>query len=182
MTGGNRSTRESVLALLDHPRSPREIAESLGVRVKAVQSSLRRMKNARLVKVLTEAKQSKLYTLTPLGRILREELCGDDAPLEKPHGDLDLYAWVQAGAYRRAALVCLVHPMTTRELRKRVIRLHPRIGANHLHGVMRGFASRGIAVKDQSVWRLSPLGLRLQRNMLTRPPIVDAGWDQLSRR
>lgn len=153
-----------VLMALDSPRCAREVRERLGLKRKTTESLLARMRRRGLVTCVTpDLRQARLYALTTRGRLRAHEL---GAALVAEHPDRAerwaLYAWVQAGRYRRLALKHLETPLTPRALRKRIGREHDRIGANNMHGVLREFRQQGLAERVESVWRLTPAGLRLR--------------------
>ncbi|MEL6497977.1 MAG: hypothetical protein AAFZ67_11395 [Planctomycetota bacterium] len=164
------STREVILSLLDHPRPVRQLAELSGRHIDAVHSAVRRMRRDRLVKPLTRARQSVLYGLTPLGRILRDQVLSDGASPERRHTDLELFAWVSAGAHRRTVLACLTDPLTARRLRKRVITVHERTGSTHVYHTLRELEDRGLVARSEGLWQTTPLGRDLQRVLGIRAP------------
>jgi DNA-binding IclR family transcriptional regulator len=163
----NMTIRERVLEALDAPRCAREIAERSGLPVKTVQSVLARMADEGLARCVTpQVRQARLYALTAAGRRLRREVLGEwpqDAGDARPLDELVVYAWIQAGRYRRLVLQHLHETMTARSLRQTILPAHPRLSMTHVYDVLRAFRRRGVVEREGDGWRLSVLGERLQR-------------------
>src|SRR5262245_58243497 len=116
-------TRDRIILELRTPRCAREIRERLGIGRKAAESALSRLAHGGVARCLTpQVRQSRLYGLSALGRLLLAEI--DPAPgrLGAAEVPLDLYAWVQAGAYRRLVLRHLTEPLRSKQLRERINR------------------------------------------------------------
>ena len=133
--------------------------------------------------------QSRLYRRSFLGELLAHELA-ESLP-KCPHKLVDdqrtLYAWIQAGKYRRLVLRVMVEPMTAKQIRKAVMPHFERIGANHVHTVLRHFAHKSVARRlDDGRWLLTALGRRMRDvdaeglGALRRPPVPDA-WSKVVR-
>lgn len=191
--------RDAVLEVLDAPRCARELRERTGLGRKTVESALRRAQRQGLVGCATpDLRQSRLYELTPLGRAWRRERA--DGPIDEPDdptrgellpGPINLhdtnslltYAWVQAGTYRRLVMRNLSEPMTARQLRRRIILEHPRIGANHVRNTLRQLRERSIAQAVDGMWTLTDLGERLRAvdlRGLPERPRLPARWTALT--
>ena len=170
------STRDRLLLLLEHPRCARELRERTRMTRKAVESGIQRLVRRRLVRCITpDVRQSRLYERTALGHLLAQEI-RPTARRVSATGHASAYAWLQAGSYRRVILRHLAVPLTARELRKLANRQHPRLGANHVHAVLRNFAELGIALRHaDSSWSLTRLGETLRDadldGLLERPAI-----------
>jgi hypothetical protein len=157
------TVRDALLPLLDAPRCARQLRERSGCKRKAVETAIKRMADQRLVQCITPGlRQSRLYVLTPLGRLIVHEMTGHSVP-DLPDLPWPLYAWIQAGTYRRLVLRHLAHPMSPKSLRMSIVAEHKQVGANHVHTVLRDFAQRGIARNDGRTWSLSPLGEAFRR-------------------
>ena len=172
-----------VLLRLEAPRCPRELRERIpNASRKGVETAVRRLLARRLIECVTpELRQSRLYRRTHLGRLLAEELGAPDAELpDFSESELRVYAWVQAGAYRRETLRAMDGPHTPRRLRRLVLPYHERFGATHLHTVLREFTDRGVAVRDAlGMWRLTDLGRRVRavdRAGLSKRPGIVGPW------
>lgn len=180
--------REEIIPFMDRPRCPRELCERTGRNRKGVETALQRMVRDRLARCVTpDRRQPRFYVLTALGEMFRQELTPPGVQAPHPShppqlgpDELQLYAWVQSGVYRR---VCLRHmglPMRARELRKKVITEHERIGMNHVQAVLREFEARGIAARREGRWSPTPLGERLRNADLAglpeRPRVGSSPW------
>ncbi|RNC81371.1 MAG: hypothetical protein ED559_06150 [Phycisphaera sp.] len=159
------TTRDLVLAAFDRPRCARDLAERTGLKYATVKSCLRRMRRRRYIKPLTIAPQARLYALTPIGRILRESLASR-VQLDRPISHPEHIAWIESGSYRRAVFRVMTEPMTPREIRRRAVEYHPRLGSGHVHATLRAFSGRGIASRDtRGAWGLTQLGATVHVQM-----------------
>lgn len=179
-----------MLLLLGEPRCPREIRERIpGSRRKQIETSLHRLAQDRLIECVTpHVLQSRLYRRTYLGNLLVHELTGQEPGPWTIHTEeeLTIRAFVQAGRYRRYVLRAM-HPdgnQTPKEIRRAVLPMHERIGANHVHQVLREFRTRGIAERDEHRrWSLTALGRKLRAIELDglpeRPPVSRPLWEKI---
>lgn len=177
--------RDRVVRVLDRPRSPRELVERTGLKKKTVEGALRRLVKSRMAECANpDQRQPRFYRLTWLGELFRQELCGGESqrvsPPQLAADEMRCYAFVQSGIYRRVALRHLAEPMTGKQLRRSMVLEHDQVGDNHVHEVLRGFAARGIAIKTDGRWSLTPLGERLRATDLhglpERPRIRASVW------
>jgi DNA-binding transcriptional ArsR family regulator len=161
------NTRRRILAELDGPRCPRELAERTGLHPRAVLTALARMGRDGLVECVTpHLRQGRLFRPTMLGRLARRELArvrGDSAP----DVDVGTYAFVQAGTYRRLIVEHLDEPADPRQLRQRICTTHQRMGINHVHATLRELRARGLVVDADGVWSLTEAGRRIRSHALS---------------
>ncbi len=161
-------TRRRILAELDGPRCPRELAERTGLHPRAVLTALARMRREGLVACLTpNLLQGRLFGPTVVGRLMRREIMADS---DRPADGLDLaaYAFVQAGVYRRLVIEHLDEPADPRHLRQRITILHDRIGINHVHATLRALRDRGLVARFGGIWSLTEAGRRVREHALSR--------------
>jgi len=166
------ANRDRVLAVLDVPRCAREIADSLGMPANTAQTILGRLAAEGMTRCVTpQVHQARLYGLTTAGRLMRIEQAGHPNRMNAPvmlMDDLALYAWVQAGRYRRLVLQHLHGMMSARVLRQSIMPTYPRLSMTHVYDVLRAFRARGLAVDDPvDGWQLTPQGRRLQHAALS---------------
>lgn len=164
--------REIVLPLLAVPRCTREVRERSGLHRKSVDTAIRRAVRAGWARCVTPTlRQARLYTLTPLGRVwVREhqpECALAPSVLEAEH--LELHAWVQAGRYRRLVLRHLTEPLTTNELRQRILTEYDRIGRDHVRATLRECVAKGLVVKTDSRWVVTSMSEQLRLDKSTAP-------------
>lgn len=189
-SGNQLPLRQRMLLLLGTPRCARELFERLeGASLKAVETALQRLARNRYVECATPTqRQSRLYRRTLTGDLWIVEFA--DCP-PKPasdylsQNDLNTRSWVQAGKYRRLVLRALDRPMRSKENRKAALQEYERIGANHVHAVLRDFRDRGIAYRNtQGQWILTSLGRRFREIELDglpeRPGINAPLWSRLT--
>lgn len=161
------AAQDQIIRSFDGPRCARELSEHLGLSRKAVESALARLTHRGVVACVTPAlRQSRLYDLTPIGRAWKASVTGTrPSALESPP-PLELYAWVQAGSHRRAALRHLTGTMTAVELRPRLSPANPGMAMCHVWAVLREFRTKGLAESDRGRWRLTDVGRELQAHLL----------------
>ena len=99
-----------------------------------------------------------------------------------------LYAWVQAGRYRRLVLRVMGEPLTTKQILKAILHHYERIGANHVHTVLWNLAHKSVARRlDDGRWMLTSKGRRLREvdaeglASFRRPQVPNA-WSSVSTR
>lgn len=160
-------TRHRILAALDGPRCPRELAERTGLHPRAVLTALSRMCTEGMVECLTPSvRQGRLFGPTVVGRLMRRERWASDAsPLQE--SDVLLYAFVQAGVYRRLVIEHLSEPADPKQLRQRICACHPRMGINHVHATLRELRAHGLVLRSNGVWSLTETGRRLGAHALS---------------
>jgi hypothetical protein len=100
---------------------------------------------------------------------------GLDVPQTPPQIAWDLYAWAQAGNYRRLVLQHLHRPLSPRDLRKSIIAEYARMGANHVHATLRAMHERGVVHTRDGLWELTEHGRLLREHQAAtgtapRPP------------
>jgi|GEM_PF-4000431 len=182
------SVRQQTLLMLDIPRCPREIRERIpGTTKRQIESTISRLAQDRLIRCVTpETRQARLYERTYLGDLLYHELTWKTPPKRGHWTDVELDArsFVQSGQYRRLLLLVMAGGQRSKEIRKAVLPLYDRIGANHVHRVLRVFAARGIARRDDDgLWWLTPLGEKLRSAELDtlpeRPAISGPLWERI---
>lgn len=155
--------RDRVLVELRTPRCAREIREQLGLGRKAVETAMARLTRSGLIQCLTPTSlQSRLYGPTSLGELLLAELDPTGTTRVVEEAMLNLYAWVQAGSFRRWTLKHLTAELTPKALRKRILQNGVRIGSNHLHAVLRTFHAKAIADRCNGLWSLTTPGWTLR--------------------
>ena len=185
-----RPTRHRVLLLLGEPRCPREIRERIpGSHRKQIETSLHRLAQDRLIECVTpNIRQSRLYRRTYLGNLLVHELTGEEPISWRINTDEEfaIRAYIQAGKYRRFVLRAMDpdREQTPKEIRKSVLPMYRRIGANHVHTVLRGFREHGIAEPDEHRrWSLTELGktmLDIELDGLPERPTINRPlWEKI---
>lgn len=156
-------TRNRVLVELRSPRCARELRERLGLGRKAVESAIARLARAGLIECLTPMSlQARLYAPTSLGELLLAEIDPSGTTRVVESATLNLYAWVQAGSYRRWTLKYLTSELSPKALRKRILEDCARIGTSHVHAVLRTFHGKAIADRCNGIWSLTTLGWTLR--------------------
>lgn len=177
-------TRDRVLVELRSPRCAREIRERLGLGRKAVESAIARLARSGLIECLTpRSLQSRLYGPTSLGELLLAELDPTGTTRVVEEAILDLYAWIQAGSYRRWTMKHLTIDLTPKALRKRIVQDCARISANHVHAVLRTFDANSIADRCNGLWSLTTLGWTLRElafgDLEATAPRVPEPWTRV---
>ncbi len=139
--------------------------------------------------ITPSVRQSRMYRRTYIGDLLVYELTGfrPSRWSQDDHDDVVLRAFIQAGKYRRLVFRVMSSEedgQTPKEIRKSVLPSYQRIGANHVHGVLREFAQRGIASCDDSRrWTLTKIGQQLQAIELDglpeRPTVNRPLWEKI---
>jgi len=179
--------RDEVIRHLGSPRCAREIREMTGFQRKTVETILARATKAGIVRCITpRARQSRLYALTTLGRLMRLERVPESRH-DRPYDEeipWDLYAWVQAGRYRRLALKHLRNRLRPRTLRQAIKADYERIGMTHVYGVLRELKVRALVLERDGTWALTALGRELRRLAfpeISRTATGPAGWEPIDR-
>lgn len=156
-----------VLGELDHPRCARELRERTGLPRKTVESSLTRMAARRIVVCVTpQIRQARLYEPTTLGRLMRLHHGHANGLRELPQEYLHLYAFVQAGQYRRLIVQCLDEPLTPKQLRRQILKHYDRIGIGHVYRVAGVLERMRLLTLDGPMYSLSRLGFSVRSNMI----------------
>lgn len=155
-----------VLGELDHPRCARELSDRTGLPRKTVESALVRMAARRIVVCVTpQVQQARLYEPTTFGRLMRLHQGHGNGMVQHSPEYLELYAFVQAGRYRRLVVMCLDEPMTPKQLRRKILKHYDRMGIGHVYRVASILQHKGLLALDEPEYRLTGIGTRIRSHM-----------------
>jgi predicted transcriptional regulator len=160
-------TRDRILIALTGPRCARELADGLGLHVRAVQTAIGRLAEDNLVDCVTpDLTQARLYSLTGLGRTKRYDLTRENI-VDEPPIDWDVYACIQSGSYRRRILTALDGTLTVRQIRKSLVEQGCGMQQSHIHSTLADMQAWDLVTKeDRQGWRTTPAGSTMRNYML----------------
>ncbi len=138
---------------LNQPLTAKQIAKKTGIPMDTCSYTITKFTAKGLVTCLNpEARNSRLYWITELGRQCRKQLHQDRnlsyEEYDLPSVNWPLYGWL-CYSHRAAVIRALAEPMQPSEI-KRTLRIHRssiKISANNIRDVMRLLLERGIVQK-----------------------------------
>ena len=168
--------RQMVLQLLTKPKIPAEIQRELSksnykISLNVVSSTLVDLARKKIAVCITEEKATgRLYKLTVLGERIRNRLLKSaefpSKKLDSKDIDWELYSWVTRGLQRQAVLRVMHKPMRTAEIRKQARQFNEKLSLNNTIDVLREFVKKSIAIRDNSIFKLSKKGERIREQLL----------------
>ena len=146
-------SRRNILMAISQPLTGKQVGKKTGIPVDTCSYTLAKLADKTLVVCLNpEARSSRLYGLTELGRKCRERLYHNldlsRKEYDSPSINWKLYGWV-CFSHRAAVVKSLTQPMQPSAV-KRYLRGHMpslKISANNIRDVMKLLLSQGIVQK-----------------------------------